>query len=297
MYSNRKRLARKLLEPRTCLATETGQLIEMKGSRKQQNVNVATGFYFEPPSNHASSASSYSNRSCRKHPSAPAITQAQYLAANFRFILAHPLKKLLKTDFLFDPDVFVPWETVGCVELPATKEKEDSSSDKCPICLNNLMTTCPPRTSKCGHALCLMCVVRLIESNQQPGDLPTKMSSSSALDIYLKSSFKCPICSKMLFYGDLRPVTFKENAVNAVEEKRDDNGCVMTFKLLQVAKGSLFPNLVDTSSNTNGPDIDSLYQYHVGLRIPTEKVTITVNIFSFFSPSFLLLFFRPTGKR
>ncbi|ORY78630.1 hypothetical protein BCR37DRAFT_388806 [Protomyces lactucae-debilis] len=147
--------------------------------------------------------------------------KAHFVNANYRFVV-HPAGDYRAN--LAQPDLPVPWENV--LQVLASAQTQCSA---CPICLEAVPIA--PRMSKCGHAFCLPCILRYLDSE----DIKTGKTSSKWR--------KCPICFDGIYAKDLRPVKWFFG-----EEPVPSTGAEITLRLFKRSSGS--PHALPRESGT-----------------------------------------------
>ncbi|EEQ32525.1 putative Delta(24(24(1)))-sterol reductase [Microsporum canis] len=113
------------------------------------------------------------------------VDKARYVNANYRFIV-NPTKSYHAQ--ATNADVHLDWDTVLQV-LVSTSSQPTS----CPICL---CVPVAPRMAKCGHIFCLPCVIRFIQTVDDPNSAPIKKARWK----------KCPICWDPVYMSETRCV-------------------------------------------------------------------------------------------
>eukprot|EP01032_Pedospumella_encystans_P012587 gene12587-14555_t len=273
-------------------------------SKRGIDMSELVNFRYERPvavqsTPHRSGRKSY-NRDSTHH-----VSKAQFVQANFRFLLS-PLTNPLDP-CLYDSDVIVPWQYVSCVILPSKRhsygqsrslpsweagssptitaddfEPTESASEfeACPICLEDVQV---PRITSCGHTFCYICILRHLQSD-------------------LRNCDKCPICAVSLCLSDLKtvlhatdnlkhifaPLTSTVAVGHGVETKRHRSGSIdstssttythrtdlmgqdVDFTLLQMTKGSIVPQ----KANSDG-SVCSLAQTHHSNGPEGGKLTLS----------------------
>eukprot|EP01032_Pedospumella_encystans_P014752 gene14752-16917_t len=273
-------------------------------SKRGIDMSELVNFRYERPvavqsTPHRSGRKSY-NRDSTHH-----VSKAQFVQANFRFLLS-PLTNPLDP-CLYDPDVIVPWQYVACVILPSKRhsygqsrslpsweagssptitaddfEPTESTSEfeACPICLEDVQV---PRITSCGHTFCYTCILRHLQSD-------------------LRNCDKCPICAVSLCLSDLKTVLHATDNLkhifaslgstaavgHGVETKRHRSGSIdstssttythrtdlmgqdVDFTLLQMTKGSIVPQ----KANSDG-SVCSLTQNHHSNGPESGKLTLS----------------------
>ncbi|KAK5987404.1 putative RING finger protein P8B7.23 [Cladobotryum mycophilum] len=130
-----------------------------------------------------------------------AADKARYVHANYRFIVS-PEGSYSKQ--AADPDLFVDWSNV--MQVLASPESQAAS---CPICLDEPVA---PRMAKCGHILCLPCLIRYMNSHADEEAKPNR-------GIKWK---KCPICEDSIYMNDVKPVRFYVGQESPLPRVGDD---------------------------------------------------------------------------
>ena len=168
------------------------------------------------------------------------------------------------------------WETVKVVRCHAPMNESDSNNkssslERCPICLDEDMTT--PYIAPCGHSFCLPCVLGYL--NAVAHDLNTESENlhknkqnkcsgvvggsgcvvpNAATVTCVRA--RCPMCSSgssmvlnageaMITYKDLRPLVFVPviSVKDLIGVRREGNPTKMKFVKLHRSKGSCAPYL------------------------------------------------------
>lgn len=114
-----------------------------------------------------------------------AIDKARYVHANYRFIV-RPDRNY--NSQAVDSNVYLDWDAVLQILASA-----DTQSASCPICLS---TPVAPRMAKCGHIVCLPCLIRYMHSTDNLNPLPERRARWK----------KCPICEDNIYISETRPV-------------------------------------------------------------------------------------------
>lgn len=117
----------------------------------------------------------------------PPTDKQTYINTTCRFVL-DPRAKELYNPLLLDPDVKVPMERVIRVI---------SRPQPCPICLEEIPKA--PRMLRCGHILCLPCLLRYAESFNP--ELVTGLE-------WERVKLECPLCFEIVKMGHVKPVSF-----------------------------------------------------------------------------------------
>jgi hypothetical protein len=151
--------------------------------------------------------------------------KAHFVNANYRFVV-HPAGDYRAN--LAQADLPVPWENV--LQVLASAQTQCSA---CPICLEAIPIA--PRMSKCGHAFCLPCILRYLDSE----DIKTGKTSSKWR--------KCPICFDGIYAKDLRPVRWFFG-----DEEPPSTGAEITLRLFKRPSGS--PHALPLDSETPAED-------------------------------------------
>lgn len=175
------------------------------------------------------------------------------------------------------------WDTVKVVRCHAPMDESDSSSfERCPICLDEDMTT--PYIAPCGHSFCLPCVLgylnavatdlnaeseRLHKNKQSSRGGSGIVGNSGCSDVLPSATItcvraRCPLCSSgsstvlnagepILTYKDLRPLVFVPViSVKASLGERQATTTKMKFVKLHRNKGCAAPYLPLESHRLRG---------------------------------------------
>ncbi|TQS36578.1 hypothetical protein Golomagni_02966 [Golovinomyces magnicellulatus] len=111
--------------------------------------------------------------------------RARYIHANYRFIVKPDGDYKLQ---MTDTDQSLDWNDILQILVSAV-----SQSSSCPICLSHPVA---PRMVRCGHIMCLSCLIRFMHSDDQGNTMPQK-----------KSCWKnCPICWDNINLSERKPV-------------------------------------------------------------------------------------------
>ncbi|KAL7454603.1 hypothetical protein ACHAWC_006216 [Mediolabrus comicus] len=174
------------------------------------------------------------------------------------------------------------WDTVKVVRCHAPMDEKDSSSfERCPICLDEDMTT--PYIAPCGHSFCLPCVLGYLNAvatdlnaeserlhkNKQSSRGSGIVGNSGCSDVLPSATItcvraRCPMCSSgsstvlnagepILTYKDLRPLVFVPViSVKASLGERRATATKMKFVKLHRNKGCAAPYLPLESHRVRG---------------------------------------------
>ncbi|CAH0481869.1 unnamed protein product [Peronospora belbahrii] len=134
-------------------------------------------------------------------------TQAEYLHANYRFVIAP-----------FDPDADVPtWDFEALTEWSCVEQVllwyDVESPHTCPICMDTFRA---PKITKCGHIFCWPCILRYLSMTEK----------------YWR---RCPMCFESVQKGHLRSVQLTQVQIPPRV------GSNATFQFLERPKSSMFP--------------------------------------------------------
>lgn len=130
-----------------------------------------------------------------KHPPADKTT---YINTTCRFVM-DPRNSEIYEPLLVDPDIPVPMEKVmRILSRPAA----------CPICLEDVPKA--PRMLRCGHIMCLPCLLRFIDSVQKPQPPVVNTGFSTQQPVLPKkpTPVECPLCSERIKIEHVKPVSF-----------------------------------------------------------------------------------------
>ncbi len=136
------------------------------------------------------------------------IDKARYIHANYRFIV----KPFGQYKQALDADHHLDWNDVLQILVSARSQKAS-----CPVCLSQPVA---PRMTKCGHILCLPCIIRYINTFD---------------DEERKAKWrKCPICWDAVYLGETRPVRW----ITGQEEPPPREGDDVVLRLVMRRPGS-----------------------------------------------------------
>lgn len=112
----------------------------------------------------------------------------------------------------------MPIEWNNVLQILASAESQTSL---CPICLNHPVA---PRMAKCGHILCLPCLIRYMHSTDDSTPFPEKKARWK----------KCPVCWDSVYLSDTRPVRWFIGQENPAPREGED----VVLRLVQREPGS-----------------------------------------------------------
>lgn len=129
------------------------------------------------------------------------IDKAKFVHANYRFVVSPDGDYTAQAN---DADKHLEWTDVQ--QIIASTESQSTS---CPICLSDPVA---PRMARCGHIFCLPCLIRFMNSTNEP-------ETSSRKEARWK---KCPICEDSFKMAETRPVRFFAGQENPLPRPGDD---------------------------------------------------------------------------
>lgn len=202
--------------------------------------------------------------------------------ANAMLKLINPNLRKDADDRITSAQLEMWWDTVKVVRCHAPMDEKDSSSfERCPICLDEDMTT--PYIAPCGHSFCLPCVLGYLNAvatdlnaeseslhkNKQSSRGSGIVGNSGCSDVLPSATItcvraRCPMCSSgsstvlnagepILTYKDLRPLVFVPViSVKAPLGERRATATKMKFVKLHRNKGCSAPYLPLESHRVRG---------------------------------------------
>ncbi|EPY53709.1 ubiquitin-protein ligase E3 [Schizosaccharomyces cryophilus OY26] len=150
------------------------------------------------------------------------MDKARYVNANYRFIVS-PLGEYQYQKL--DPDSPVKWEDVWQVLCSS-----DFQVAVCPFCLGEKPVAA--RMSRCGHAFCLPCLLRYMET---PTNEEVKAAEHSGSKVPKCGTRTCPICLDVIRIRDIRPIRWVQDE----EFQKLEEGKLVCLRLYQRNVGSI----------------------------------------------------------
>ncbi|RKF73199.1 putative RING finger protein P8B7.23 [Golovinomyces cichoracearum] len=164
---------------------DTGVLRHQSSRRGQISITHLMNYTLPPLQQEHRNAISRERKSDGNRYSHTLKDRARYIHANYRFIVKPDGDYKSQ---MADTDQSLDWNDILQILISAV-----SQSSLCPICLSHPVA---PRMVKCGHVMCLTCLIRFMHSDDKGDPMPQK-----------KSRWKnCPICWDSINLSERKPV-------------------------------------------------------------------------------------------
>jgi hypothetical protein len=166
-----------------------------------------------PPSSGGSHSNSHSSNLYSISSHHPPADKTTYINTTCRFVL-DPRDSEVYAPLLVDSDIPVPMERVMRIL---------ARPSACPICLEDIPKA--PRMLRCGHIMCLPCLIRYVESITGSTSLTPPSATAASLHNGISMGYnpsnqqlhqqyhkppivECPLCSDEIKVNHVKPVSF-----------------------------------------------------------------------------------------